>query len=221
MLLQEIFDQLTYGELSQLSIGGGEAGVIKLSNYKRIVPHINLALTALHKRFNIKESNVTFILQPNGYSYLLQVEDIIKIERVLTDDGFALGLNDGADKYSCFTPSIKVLNIAADIVDKASDLPEQLKTISVNVVYRANHAYLVVDDVDADTPVDLPYIYLEPLLLFVAARVMAPLGTGQFEGLAGNTYMAKYEAACQQITDKGLQIDTSSNTDRLYSKGWI
>ena len=44
MTLQEIFDQLTYGELSQLSMGGSEAGIIDESNYSRILVHVNLGL---------------------------------------------------------------------------------------------------------------------------------------------------------------------------------
>ena len=102
MNLQEIFDQLTYGELSQLSIGGGEVGVISVANYPRV-----------------------------------------------------------------------------------------------------------------------PDSHLEPLLLFVASRATTPMGVGQFEGLAGNNYYAKYEKACHDIETMNLQVDQGSQNTRLESKGWV
>lgn len=43
MNLKEIFDQLTYGELSQISIGGGAAGQIRPEDYAKLVAHTNLA----------------------------------------------------------------------------------------------------------------------------------------------------------------------------------
>jgi len=233
MNLQEIFDQLTYGELSQLSIGGGEAGVINKNNYKRIIPHINLALTALYKRFSLKENRISFPLQYGGYGYNLDVDDILKIERVLTDLDEELSLNDESDKYSCFTTSLTTLIVAKDIVDKAIDLPDYLKTTSLTVVYRANHPKLSyngrdlqlgdVEDLLFDEVIfELPDSHLEPLLLFIAARMMTPLGVGQFEGQAGNNYMKKYELACEQLVGINIQIGTHQNqNNRLTQKGWV
>ena len=58
MKLIEVFDQLTASELSTLYIGGAEAGQITEANYPTVVKHINLALTALYKRFFLKEGRV-------------------------------------------------------------------------------------------------------------------------------------------------------------------
>lgn len=48
MNLQEVFDQLSVGELSMLSVGGNDQGVIDESNWDKVLPHINLGLTALY-----------------------------------------------------------------------------------------------------------------------------------------------------------------------------
>ena len=53
MKLKEVFDQLTYGELSQLSIGGQAQGEITEENYARVVAHVNLGLSAIYKRFHL------------------------------------------------------------------------------------------------------------------------------------------------------------------------
>ncbi len=71
MLLSDLFDQLTYGELSQLEYGGVDNEGILLENYKRVVPHVNLALTELHKRFLIREEEVTIRCYDHIETYIL------------------------------------------------------------------------------------------------------------------------------------------------------
>ena len=134
MKLKEIFDQLTYGELSQLAIGGGEQGQINEANYPSVVAHIRLALTALYKRFPLKENRLVLQLLPGVLQYeinskyavgnmksLVPVkyildsalpfkDDILKIERVYTGKGHELSLNDGADPFSLTTPSDQLGN---------------------------------------------------------------------------------------------------------------
>ncbi len=223
MTLQEVFDQLTHGELAQLSIGGGEAGIIDKSNWFRLIPHVNLGLSALYKRFPLKEKTVTFLLETGGYTYTLKVDDLNKIERVFTADGEELALNDPSNKYTCTTPSIKVLQVHKDIVDGAIDLPEKLKTTSLDVVYRANHPELQERDADLDPDeieLELPYTHLEPLLYFIAARMHAPVGSGQFEGIISNNYTQKYETAVQQLIALNPQIELTDHNTRFSNNGW-
>ena len=55
MLLSDLFEQLTYGELSQLEYSGVDDEGFTVNDYKRVIPHINLGLAELHKRFLIRE----------------------------------------------------------------------------------------------------------------------------------------------------------------------
>ena len=248
MKLQEIFNQLTYGELSQLSIGGGEAGAIAPANYDRVLAHINLALTALYKRFPLKENRVMIELQPGRLTYPVHSkyavngrnsrepvryikdtvaepfrDDIHKIERVYSSSGLEFGLNDLEDPLSMHTPTATVLRVPANIVTPPVDLDEQLRTATLEVVYRANHAIIVGDGVDLDpeaVEVELPYSHLEPLLYFVAARVHTPTGMSN-ETNMGNTYAAKYEQSCMEIETRNLRVDNVSQPDRLTRNGWV
>lgn len=225
MNLQDVFDHLTYGELSQLSMGGGDAGVISEVNYPRVLSHINLGLTALYKRFPLKEGRVAVAVVPGQllYSTATVAPDLLKIEQVRTDGGFELALNDEADTYSLFTPTANALRVPADIVSQPVDLPEWLKTGNLNLVYRANHPK-VVQGIGFFDPkrvrLQLPESHLEPLLLFVASRAMTPMGAGQFEGLGGNNYYAKYEAACAQLESTNLRVDQGAQNSRLERNGW-
>lgn len=248
MKLQEVFDQLTHGELSQLSIGGNETGVIAPSSYNRLVPHVNLALTALYKRFPLKEGRLNLELQAGRTTYPINsryavtsktsreavryikdtvsepfLDDIHKIERVYTSAGHEFGLNDEADFYGMHTPSATVLRVHPDVVSKAISLPDELKTSTLEVVYRANHKLIVADGADLEPEsieLELPYSHLEPLLFYIASRVHTPTGMTN-ETNMGNTYFAKYEASCQQIEALNLRVDQGSQNTRLQSNGWV
>lgn len=248
MYLSEIFSQLTYGELSQLSLGGAETGEISEENYPKILAHINLGLTALYKRFPLKEGRVIVALQPGKVTYPLtssyavsntrsqQVmrylldtvsepfqDDIHKVERIYTEAGWELGLNDESDVYGCFTPSASTIRVPAAIVAGSMDLPDELRTTKLEVVYRANHPQIVQPLGFFDpsrVEVELPYSHLEPLLLFVASRVHNPVGmTNEFH--MGNNYATKYEQACQQLELVNLRVDQGAQSNRLRQNGWV
>lgn len=247
MKLKEIFDQLTYGELSQLSLGGGDAGAINPTNYDRILAHINLGLTALHKRFNLKEQSFVLELQPNQTTYPIHSrfavtgksretvryikdsavapfqDNIHKIERIYAAKGYEFHINDQDDPYSMTTPAPTILRVPASIINNPVNFPEELITPTLEVYYRANHPMIVSDDGDLDPEVievDLPYSHLEPLLLFVASRAHTPTGMTN-EVNMGNNYYAKYEAACQDLENYDLDVDQVSQPNRLASKGFV
>ena len=238
MKLAEVFSQLTYGELSQLNLGGSEAGAIEVGNYPQVVAHVNMGLLALYKRFNLKENRLMFTLQAGKTSYPLNsnedvlfvtgvgeedfADDILKVERVYTALGFELGLNDLEDPYACMTPSNSMLRVPAAVAAQSMDLPDQLKTSTLTVVYRARHPMLLVTASFNPTRVELelPYTHLEALLLYVASRVHNPIGmTNEFH--AGNSYAAKYEQACQQLEIQNLRVDQASQSNRLQRNGWV
>lgn len=248
MKLSEIFTQLTYGELSQLSLGGSETGEIPEASYPKIIPHVNLAMTALHKRFPLKEGRLTVNLQEGRMTYPLTSayavgnrrsrelvryiadsiaepfeDDILKIEQVLTSKGHELGLNDESDVYSCFTPTSTTLRVPMALVDSSVDVPENKVTSSLTVVYRAMSTPITIGTAGLDptrVEVELPYSHLEPLLLYIASRLHNPIGmTNEFH--VGNSYAAKYEMACQELEVKNLRVDQGSQNNKLERNGWV
>ena len=50
MKLSYILQNLTYGELKQLGVGGFDDGSIQPENYVEVIGHINLALQNLYTR---------------------------------------------------------------------------------------------------------------------------------------------------------------------------
>lgn len=248
MKLQDIFDQLTVGEFSQLSIGGQDAGEINEANWPKVLNHVNLGLTQLYKRFPLKQGRFTLELQPDTLQYALNSkyavtnrrskepvrfikdstaapfeDDILKVERVIGESGYDLGLNDGSDPYSVFTPSSLVLRVPKDVVDQSASLPEKYKTATLEVVYRANHAKMSVGMGLFDptrVEVELPDTHLEPLLFYVASRANTPVGMTN-EANLGNIYMAKYEQSCKQLEEWNLNVDQGSQSTSFERGGWV
>lgn len=223
MKLQEIFNQLTHGELSQVHIGGAEDGQIAEKHWPVVISHINLGLMALFKRFSIKEGNTLLTLIANQVDYPITAVDLLKVERVYTDAGKELVLNDLAESYSLRTPTTSVLQVPKKMVDGSTDIPDWLKTLTLKVMYRASHPQITIglgyfDPERVD--VDLPYAYLQALLYFVASRVHNPIGmTNEFN--AGNNWAAKYEMECQRLENENLQMDRGAGNTRLASNGWV
>lgn len=220
MKLSEIFNHLSNGELSQLAMGQLVVGEVQDKYQSYLISSINLGLTALHKRFFLKEGEIEFELSSAGTIYNLQQDDIHKVEKVFTAKGRELSLNNSADPYSCFTPSMGVLRVPDAFIYAQDTLPDELKTTMLKVVYRANHPIIgEVNDPEKYT-VDLPYSHLEALLYFVASRVHNPIGmVNEFN--AGNSWANKYEVECARLEGQGNYIDTQSGNTKLYQKGFV
>lgn len=250
MKLQEVFSQLGTAEFSQLSIGGQPAGVINDANMGKVIDAVNLGLSAIFKRFTIKMGEAVLKRTANVYLYRLHkdhsvltrfpltapkylldtvqapfMDDVLKIEEVLLDSGLALPLNDSADIYAVLTPSAKILQMPASVVDQVGLTDDRLKTTNFRVRYRADHVRLALPEggftLDPnEIELELPYAYLEALLWFVASRANNTIGMGQ-EFNAGNTYYAKFEAECQKLEGLNLEVDQGSDTDRIHRNGWV
>jgi hypothetical protein len=230
MLLQYIFDQLTTGELSKLSIGGAENGYISPDNYKKVVNHINLGLQALHSRFSLREGRAVLTLTPGVKQYVLTgrdpavllsdesggtfAGDLLKLEEVQHPDGSAYALNEKNNPYGMSTPSITTLRLPDEWKDGL--IPNELR-----LVYRAAHPQIEVTSGmnPEEVEVDLPHSHLWALLMFVASRAHTPVGmTNEFH--AGNSYYAKYEAACQDLLVQNLEVDSNHSNTKFHRNGW-
>lgn len=244
MKLAGIIQQLQYGEFRMLNFGDGQ-GVIGQNDVEGMMNHIKLGVAALYKRFAIKEGRLYLELKEGKYVYALKSEhalsnrkdvekyildskadpfrdDINKVEGLYTEGGFNLFFNNPNERLSANMINQVTLEFPRDYVDKQKDLPEVLRTKVVKVVYRAGYQPLVgIADVYEPliTDIDLPDLYLEALLYFVASRVHNPIGMNQ-EFHDGNNFAAKYEMECQRLEQAGLQMDNTIFNDRFSRNGW-
>lgn len=212
MNLQEIFDQLTDGELINTSIGSDKDGGINCGDERKICSHVELGLLALYKRFRLKTKTVDVYTVEGQLEYKVDANDILKIERVYTADDCELQFNHTDNELSISAPTYDTIKLS-----------EEMKPQLLKVEYRARHPKLDKELVSFDAEkveIELPYTHLEPLLLFVASRVLNPIGiSGEFH--EGNNYMAKYERACQMLEAHNYQSDNQSESNRFNDRGWV
>lgn len=238
MKLKEIFDALTAGEFSMLSIGGLKQGEIQESNWPIVTSHITLGLTALYRRFNLRRGVITLSLQPGQEIYSLESkyavsntkskeivkyildtdypfkDDIIKIDGV-RQGGRDLSLNDALDSESIHTLRGNSIRVPSSI------------TGELLITYRGNHPSLVFAGgaiLPESTEVELDPAYLQALLYFVASRAHNPMGVGSSEFNAGNNWAAKYERECQQLMVDNATAQTGSDSrgqTRFERGGWV
>ena len=225
MTLQDIYDQLSFGELRLLFLGeGGEdTDTTEKVDFKRLLPTVVLGLTDLHTRFRLKEGRTSVTLVPNQASYFLTENDLLKVEQVSgtwCEDVYDIPLNVRSDKASILTPSFKSLLVPTN----SEDAPWLLETPALSVVYRQDHP--PIDPILANVAptvltIDLPHSHLQALLLFIASRIYNPVGMNPGAMHEGNNFKQLYEVECQRLTDLGLEIDDDEVNDRLERNGWV
>lgn len=248
MKLQTIFNQLSVGEFSKLTLHQDvEEGEISEVVWPKLVPHINLALTDLHRRFLLREGTVRVLLMPPRRTYPLTYEhavsnprtngedrfildttdekfqsDIMKIEKVIVDSGWEMTLNDTSKRFNFVTSSMNILKIPPEILAGGTSIREELRTKHLEIVYRANHPEIKIPLGYFDPAryeVDLPDGHLMALCFFVASRVFNPIGMQQ-DFHAGNSYFAKYENECRRLEDAGMEVSRDNDTSLFRLRGW-
>jgi hypothetical protein len=248
MYLQEIFDQLSSGELVLSNLGE-----ITEEKWPRAVMHINLGLSDLFKRFFLREGRLTLELKPDRTVYPLDnkyavantkskiaaedrfildsadekyTNDVLKVERIITATGFEPPMDDTAQKYPFLATDTApfTLRLHADVVAQASDLPEDLVGETLEVVYRARHPKIdaLAAGFNPDRyEVKLPDSHLQALCYYVAGRVMGPAGMGQTEGVTSTNYWQRYEAECASLRDTGVSLARNDGLDKLRDRGFV
>lgn len=248
MKLTEVFTYLATGELSKVFLAEtGGRDVVADDKQRPLAQSIQLGLTALHKRFSLKNKQLTLQLQNGKADYELHSrflvsststepvkyiedsplypfkDDILDVTAVFTNEGYDYPLNIRNDRYSAYFVNGKNLVIPKELVTDYIDLPEHFKTGKLKVDYRANHPSIIprVGPINADrTEIDLPMSHLQALLYFVASRQTNPMGmVNEFN--SGNNWYQKYELECRQLENEGLGLNVDLSHNRFQRNGWV
>lgn len=210
MLLSELFQYLSNGELSQFAVGTDNSGKIAEKDYEKVIGYINLGLTNLYTRLPIKQAQVILQLSA-ATTYTLPTTDVLKIEEVYSETGNAFALNDSNNPDSLYTPAHNVLQV-----------PNPTAGTRIAVLYRANHPKLPVKrGIDPQAiSLEIPATLIEPLMAYVVSRLMQSRATAESISEA-NAYLQRYEMLVQQLQLAGaLSVERPTNT-KLRDRGWL
>ena len=238
MFLSDLFEQLTIGEMSQLNLGGAHNNQgIQPQDYPKVIPHINLALIELYKRFDLKKREVfiqqydhinTYYLRSKysktvGTESTLYIEDtafnpflddVLRIEKVIDEDGKELYVNqeDSAHyetEYSVYTPEFDAIQIPYPSDDN-----------QCIVTYRAAQPKIASTITDPTVvEVNIPLALLEGFLLYVGGRVNMNRGT-ELSLNEGQLFMSFFEKSMKKVENLNLKNSTDTLNHKLDINGW-
>lgn len=237
MTLDDVFKALAHGELSQVFTGDTPAGELSLDHRRQALSSIELGLTALYRRFRLKDGRVLLRPAPGVQTYLLDSkyalsnelslaptrylidsvdrpfkDDALRIEEVEDAEGGLVPLNDSNCADTLRTPDLLSLW-----------LPATKEFGDLTVLYRTKHPTIPKDQALAmptSVRIELPQSHLQALLYYVASRAYNPMFRGG-EMHEGNNWAARYEQECQRLEADYLVIDEDYEDDRFCRNGWV
>lgn len=233
MLLNDLFERLATGELSQHFMG--KTGKILPENYPAIINRLNMGLTSLYSYFPISEKEVIVQQFDAVTEYKLNstyavsntestvpnkwvidsvdnpfLDDVIRLERAYNELGSSIALNDEYDGDSVFTTAWDTVQIPFPVAGNVTVL-----------VYRANHVKLSLDADPLTTVIEIPPALEEALQAFIASRLFVSLGQATSAGLA-SYYSNRYQQQVDHVERNNLLQSTEGDSNlKLEQKGFI
>ena len=250
MTLEDIYNQLSYGELRMLFMGGKDIDSpntqgMPIASFMQMLGSIQLGLTELHKRFALREGYFNLIIMPNVKTYSLTSDFAMSGSSVNpvkyiddTEMPFTNNLHKVIRAYGILNgqtielPLNEISNLAALRTPSYNQLtvPVDPKTATwltetqvIDVVYRANHPEInkyIANEAPLITPIYLPDSHLEALLYYVASRVFNPIGMIPDAVHDGNNYMQKFEQSCARLKIDNYEIDQDAENNKLPYRGF-
>lgn len=222
MLVRELFQRLSFGELSNLDMGMEGAGTIELGSQPRVVVQTTKALTALHSRFILRRAYLPLELKDGQHDYEMACDDLIKI--------LAIDRLDDA-----FTPDInEALSLPINSGDAATGQAHGGKIMAHNrlhfrapvagarylIEYQANHPRLSLPP-SLDEEISIMPALEEALQIQVAAGIFGGMG-GDSHKATAEGLLLQYEQLVQMAKLEDMAQESSSDTrDRLRDKGFV
>jgi len=236
MTLGELYEALSYGELSNLSMSGEGSGTIDDASQPKVLLYANDGLLRLYSKFVLNEKSVlieqyehiTFYhllprfavnYTPAGYSdteeirYIIDtpgelfLDDVIKPLQVYDSINGRLPLNDDNNTYSVFTPQAKCIQV-----------PNPVDERMMSVSYQARHPIILGE---LDEIVYIPDVLMSALTAYIAYKVYSHMNT-QESTTKAQEHIQLYEAICVSAKDNDLLGTSISVTNtRFEQRGWI
>lgn len=238
--VSDLFSELSFGELSNLSMSLNASGEIDEIRQGQVIAFANDALTALYTRFPHNTDYVKVTLQDGQNKYYLRTEFAVSDQtpgnlntRYITDtvdEPFAGRLSkiisiwdkDAEyyldeevvvnDEYA--SPAVKLLSYDGFYVD------EPVADNVYTVKYQALHPLLSIDPAVETENIVLAPVLWQAFKAYVASSIFASIG-GEDATVKAATQMNIYEGICIRAeADDTLQKSSSENHDKLREGGW-
>jgi len=236
--IQELFDDLAYGEFSNMAIGNSLANGVTPDKYPKVLSHINLGLLDLYTRFDLKKKEIHIHQQIGRSLYYLRAEhvgdpaagdaeiyidgtgdnppasDIIKFLKAWDGDGVEVPIDSADDPTGVFMVEPDVVKM------EVGDTP---KIISMQ--YQASYPRIIIETGfnPKEYKLYFPSFLKVALLAYIASRLFVGKEAQAIEGEArvSNTFQYRYEAECAKIARLGLSLSVLEEHNKFDNNGWV
>lgn len=230
MKLSELYEKLSYGQLSNLALSNDGAGTIVDDRKPQLIVHLNAALLRLYTRFTLLQKDLLIELYSSRTLYPLTMEfaqsntasaephkfimdglhddftdDVIKILSVFDNFGSEYVLNDVEDFYSLFTPQPNVLQV-----------PHPRNNVTYAVWYQARHP-IIASNAAETTNINIPPLLEEALMNYIGSLVYGNMN-GQDNLVRSQSLLQQYETICLDVEAKDLVNQTTATTLTKFQK---
>lgn len=224
MIVSDLLARLSYGPLSNLSIGQDGAGTIDPSKVPVVIQYANDCIQKLFTKFVLIEKQLIIQQSETQTTYKINVantvssgavgayildtmdnpytDDLIKILGVFDQYGHEIHMNDEGSHYSVFTPRVDTLQV-----------PEPKDGEPLFLIYQAKHPKL--DPSVTTTTIDIPSILEQALVNYVASEVFSNMN-GQENLVKAKDLMDKYTITCGEVLQEDLVNSSVSQTSKKF-----
>ena len=214
MTVEELFRQLSYGELSNLSIAVDATGTIKKAQQNRVIHFTNEALRALHARFQLLDSSTLLTIVGEEISYSLP-ENTLQVLAILTEQGRSLPFTTNVNSQGIYVHT-GILYIPV------KDLPYLEQNSQLQILLQLRHPILnpIVEGADLQQEISLLPELHKALTAYIAAEMYGSMNTADAMGIAAN-HRARYETVCLEALSLGLVPSEIRPNQKFEARGWI
>lgn len=231
MIIEDLFEKLSYGPYAALSPGAAGSGFIEETARGQVLSHANDALLVLFTKFDLIHKDVmigmdevtTFYHLDRKFSphqedstekrrYILDLPeerfegDVVKILEVYNTYGFRHPLNDDGNPNSLFTPQKNVLQV-----------PHPIPGQALSVTYQAKHPKLL-NDGNLEQEILLPDILVEPLVSYIAYKKYTNMVTAEATAKA-QEHLALFDRQCNEAVQSDAVQTSYAPTNTRFEKG--
>ena len=230
MKLLDLFERLSFAELSNLAVGMEGAGTIRTEDQRKVLIHTNDGLLQLYSRFILKTKYLLIEEQEHITQYHLIEKfaeskncvefpyikdlvgdrftgDLIRILEVYSNCGEQFVLNDAEDCHSLFTPSPQTLQI-----------PNPRTGVPKHILYQARHD--IIENINDKVWVEIPFVLEGALQAYIAHKIFNHMN-GQENLLKSQDHYTTYERICQEVEAKDLvSTSVSNSSNKLTERGF-
>ena len=242
--LGDLFEDLAFGPLNNLSIGGDGKGMVPSHMEARVLSYVNRALLDLYSKYILLEKELVVRVMTDRTSYHLTSDHADTANLPDCDGVPAPPCVLLVDKYIADTEDcpfeddiIRILHVYDDDgvevpINDSSDMysvftpapdvlqiPDPYNKTAFFVAYQARHP--IIDCCDCSQEIILPLGLKGALEAHISYQVFSSMN-GQEHSAKAQEYYARYEMLCTDVEYKDLALTSMTQDNcKLFRRGFV